>query len=339
MNLSTRVLTRVSFAALCIGLLAGVLVLSVANWTSADAQGAPPPEPRRTAYVDFLGLLKNDNLLKGRQSEVADDVERQSDEIDRKWRLVIEDLIAIRKRNKPDTPQYRKAMADQVEAARKAYAEKLTLEQYAQADLRDYAIKRFTELRTLCREIALSLGYNEVLNIVRNIEDVAGSQDDFQALQQQLLVSPVLYFEKAHDITDIVAQKADEKWGSRIEVKDLVFVLEGSETPLAPNAEGELEIRMGQKGSFKAVVLEKGEVLPTDNPRAELRYSKRGLGVGDIKVDGAYQTPQSAPTPPADTFTVLARSAADPTKTATVTIRLLDAEGKRLAAPEPPKEE
>ncbi|MCA8917534.1 MAG: OmpH family outer membrane protein [Planctomycetes bacterium] len=345
-DLKTKVWTRISLIALAAVLTAGVFAGGVLVRANVDAQDGTPV-PRRTAYVDFLSLLKSDRLLLGKQQEMAESMQRQMDDIDKRFGKLIQEQARIRELNKPDTIAYRQAMNKQLELERQRYQEKLLFEQLTQAELRDFAIDRFKKLRNLAADIAKGKGYNEVLNIVRNIDDVTGGQNDFQALQQQLLVSPVLYYESAHDITDAVTKKADELWGETIS-----FVVWDEETkaggiqfsivdpanpeepgkPVVRNAAGEIEIRLGQQGAFKISVLDKEE--PAVSPRDRVNWSKRGVNVGDLGASaGAYIAPEKFP-PNGDTFTVTVRSMVDPTVSETVTIRLLDKDGKPMPAEE-----
>lgn len=338
----TKVWTRLSLAALAVVLLAGVFAGGVLVRANVDAQDGAP-EPRRTAYVDFLSLLKSDNLLRGKQQEKSEEMQREMDSIDKSFGLLVQEQQRIRELNKPDTIAYRQAMNKQLDLERQRYQQKLMIEQLTQADLRDFAIERFRKLRNLAADIAKAKGYNEVLNIVRNIEEVAAGQNDFQALQQQLLVSPVLYYESAHDITDAVKSKAEEIWGETIsfaawdaekKTGGIAFAAtdpnnsENPSVPVARNAEGEIEVRLGQSGSFSIVVLDKGE--PAKDKRARVTWSRRGVNVGELETrDGAYTAPAEAP-PGGATFTITVRSTVDPTVSEQVVIRLLDKDGKRL---------
>ncbi|MCA8919797.1 MAG: OmpH family outer membrane protein [Planctomycetes bacterium] len=371
-DLKTKVWTRISLIALAAVLMAGVFAGGVLIRADVEAQDSDkpattevdeatqkaidaavqkalntPPIPRRTAYVDFLSLLKSDRLLLGKQQEMAESMQREMDDIDKRFGKLIQEQARIRELNKPDSIAYRQAMNKQLELERQRYQEKLLFEQLTQAELRDFAIDRFKKLRNLAADIAKGKGYNEVLNIVRNIDEVTGGQNDFQALQQQLLVSPVLYYESAHDITDDVTKKADELWGETIS-----FVVWDEETkaggvefyvvdPAKPeepgklvsrNAAGEIEIRLGQKGDFKISVLDKGE--PAASPRDRVNWSKRGVNVGELASGaGSYTSPEKFP-PNGDTFIVTVRSMVDPTVSETVTIRLLDKDGKPMPAKE-----
>ena len=342
-SLKTSMYARLSVAILFIAVLAGAFAGGMLLNVNADAQPAVTPEPRRTAYVDFLSLLKRDAPLKREQQEIALTVEKRVADIDKRWMVQIDAQQQIKIKNKVDSREYRLAMQKQLEFERKRFQEKLELEQIAQADLRDFGIERFKALRNLSRDIAKRLGYNEVLNIVREIEDVAGSQDDFQALQQQLLVSPVLYFEAAHDITDAVDKEAQAEWGETIsfvawdeEAKrgGIELTLEGEETPLKRNDAGEFEVRLGQKGKLSIPVLDKGN--PAEAERGEVRWTKSGIGdIGTlVEGTGEYTAPEEFPLD-GDTLVITARSAVDPTVVERVRIRLLDKDGN----PKPAEEE
>ncbi|MEZ5991570.1 MAG: OmpH family outer membrane protein [Planctomycetota bacterium] len=371
-DLKTKVWTRISLIALAAVLMAGVFAGGVLIRADVEAQDSDkpattevdeatqkaidaavqkalntPPIPRRTAYVDFLSLLKSDRLLLGKQQEMAESMQREMDDIDKRFGKLIQEQARIRELNMPDSIAYRQAMNKQLELERQRYQEKLLFEQLTQAELRDFAIDRFKKLRNLAADIAKGKGYNEVLNIVRNIDEVTGGQNDFQALQQQLLVSPVLYYESAHDITDDVTKKADELWGETIsfvvwdeEAKagGIEFYVIDPAKPEEPgklvsrNAAGEIEIRLGQKGDFKISVLDKGE--PAASPRDRVNWSKRGVNVGELASGaGSYTSPEKFP-PNGDTFIVTVRSMVDPTVSETVTIRLLDKDGKPMPAKE-----
>ncbi|MCA8912096.1 MAG: OmpH family outer membrane protein [Planctomycetes bacterium] len=302
-----------------------------------------PPVPRRTAYVDFLSLLKSDRLLLGKQQEMGESMQTEMDAIDKRFMALIDEQQRIRNLNKPDSFIYRQAMNKQLELERQRYQEKLLFEQLTQGELRDFAIKRFKALRNLAADIAKDKGYNEVLNMVRNIDEVTGGQDDFQALQQQLLVSPVLYFEAAHDITDAVKEKAEKIWGETIsfvgwdaekKTGGITFTVKDSKEAVKRNDKGEIEIRLGQSGQLGIEVLDKGE--PAKDKRARVSWSKRGVNVGDLGgKDGSYTAPAVFPPQGGDVFTITVRSVVDPTVSETVTIRLLDQDGK----PMPPKDE
>ena len=337
-DLKTRFWTRLAFSALALALVAGAFTGGVLINANADAQPAAPPEPRRTAYVDFLSLLKADAPLKREQQSIALKVEKRVDDIDKRWMKEIDAQQAIKMKSKVDSREYRLAMQKQLDAERKRFQEKLEIQQIAQADLRDYGIERFKALRNLARDIAKKDGYNEVLNIVRDIEDVAGTQDDFQALQQQLLVSPVLYFEAEHDITDVVDAKAQAEWGETISFVEwdetakrggINFTLktdDGKEEVLKRNDDGEIEIRLGQTGKFGISVLDNGAAAEGD--RAEVRWTKRIASGSLDESTGEFTAPKDFPVK-GDAFVVTVRSAVDPTVSEAVVIRLLDKDGKR----------
>lgn len=341
-DFKTRFITRFGFAALLLAVLVGgALIGAQADPVDAPGESTKPeqktPEARRTAYVDFLSLLKQDLPLRQKTLDIADDVEREMAEIEKRWGEVIKAQDEIKRLKKPDTRDYRKAMEEQLYAARRMFEEKLSYEQAAQDELRNFGIKRFKELRNLATDEAKQRGYNEVLNIVREFKDVTAQEDSFQALQQQLLISPVLYYEASHDITDAVQAAANKLWGSNISMAGFAdgkggisYIVKDSTEAVKRNAEGEIEIRLGQQGQFGIQVLEKGE--PATGASAEVRWIKRGLDTGELTEKGEYKAPEEFPA--GDTFTVTVRSKKDPTVSEEVTIRLLDKDGKRM----PPKD-
>ncbi|MCA8916249.1 MAG: hypothetical protein KDB90_12635 [Planctomycetes bacterium] len=358
----TRVWTRLSMAAVAIVLLAGVTVggafvgaqdgtetvdnpkpLDDATQRAIDAAVAKAlaqaeagkPEPRRTAYVDFLTLLKSDKPLAIKQQEIAEAMDTTMADIEKRWGDEIKAQQRERDLHKPNTHEYRQAMQKQLDAARNMYEEKLQYEQLAKSELREYGIERFRALKNLAADTAKKDGYNEVLNIVHDIEDVTTQEDSFQALQQQLLISPVLYFEAEHDISAKVQAEADKLWGSNISIipfddkagtGGVAFILKDAKDALKRNADGEIEIRLGQEGTFGAQVLEKEQ--PAAGDKAKVRWTKRGINVGELGEGGGYKAPTEFPVA-GDTFVVIVRSAVDPTVSEEVTIRLLDKDGNR----------
>jgi hypothetical protein len=291
-----------------------------------DAE-AGKPEPRRTAYVDFLSLLKDDKPLALKKYEVTEEMRKTMEEIDSRWEVKILAHKRLREQNLPHTKEYRDAMRDQLEAEMERYQEKLYAEQLFQEDLRKFGIDRFLKLKTLSGDLAKARGYNEVLAIVRDVTKLGSGGDDFQALQQQLLVSPVLYYEADHDLTDLISAEAKKIWDETISfvAYDKATGAGGIEFKVAGvaskrNAAGEIEIKLGEKGDFQVQVLDKG--VAAAGPRAVVRFTKRGLGVGELAEAGAYTAPAAIPVGGA-TFDVTVRSAIDPTVEQTVTIRLM----------------
>ncbi|MCB9892990.1 MAG: hypothetical protein H6839_00910 [Planctomycetes bacterium] len=363
----TRVWTRLSLAGVLVVLFAGITVggamigaqdgtktvdnpapLDEATQRAIDAAvkkalaqaEADKPQPRRTAYVDFLTLLKSDKPLAIKQQEEAEKMDETMADIEKRWGDEIKAQQRERELHKPNTHEYRQAMQRQLDAAKNMYEEKLQYEQLAKSELRDFGIDRFKALKNLAADMAKEVGYNEVLNIVHDIEDVTAQEDSFQALQQQLLISPVLYYEPEHDITAKVQAEADKRWGSNISIVPfdaktgsggVSFTIEGGATKLKRNADGEIEIRLGQNGNFAVEVLEKDQHAEGD--KAKVRWSKRGINVGDLGADGGYKAPDTFPLA-GDTFVITARSAVDPTVSEDVTIRLLDKDGNRMKAKE-----
>lgn len=307
-------------------LVAGLVAGTAMTRAESDATAASPAAPL-TAYVDFLSLLKQDHPLKKRQYEVAVDLEQQLAEIDAGYMPKIEAQEKIKKDHAPDSRQYRQALSTQIELERQRYHEKLNLEQLAQQDLRNEGIDAFERIRRVVRDEATRMGYTQVINIVRDPKEVVGARDDFQMLQQQLLISPVLVFDEKHDITALVLAKAKELYDPGIEFGEAsVKAADGG--AIAANADQEYEVRLGQKVNFVIPVTKKGAAASGKD--AAVVWDRTGIGTGELdKASGAYTAPSAKPdSGPA--FTVVARSAVDPTVEKRFKVRLLDAEGKPL---------
>ncbi len=340
-----RNLLPASIAALAIGVF---LLVCVAAAQGDDTPGneAPAPKVARTAYVEFGTLLREDKLLKRKQQELAEMLEITTIALENESAPLIEDQRRIRSTQLPSTREYRQAMRKQLELETSLYEAKLGFEQQTQKDLKNFAIERFKALRNLVRDIALEKGYTEVLNIAGDAEKVEAAED-FQALQQQLLVSPVLYYEPANNITPLVLAKAEELWGEHITLGELEL-LDDKGAPVAVkeepvpdqlDSEGKpvmrrvVELRLGQVYNVKVQVKDRGTVLAADAPRASVRWSRFGTGTGTIDDVGRYSAPAEWPKDDRE-FVIRARSAIDPTVSREVYVRLLDKDGK----PRPPKE-
>lgn len=329
-----RLTTRLCVGVLALALVAGAFVAGTQMNSSADEPEAAP-SPRLTAYVDFMSLLKDDQLLVAKQFETMQDVQTQGDEIEAKYIELIRKEEENRRLAEPDTWQYLQSMQRLLDLQARRYEDQLLLEQKARKYIRDYGIKRYNELRNMVNGIATERGYNEVLNIVRNVEDVRrGEGDGFENLQQQLLVSPVLQYEEAHDITDIVSRAADEEWGTDLNMPGpITFTLEGEDEPLERNNDDVIEIRFGQTGTFHTDLADGGTVLSPDDENAGLLWTRAGIRVGELSEDGAYVAPDAWP-PRDDEFIVTVRSAVDPTVNQNITVRLLNEEGQTRAEEE-----
>jgi hypothetical protein len=192
--------------------------------------------------------------------------------------------------------------------------------------LRKEGIDGFQRLRGLTNTVATNLGYTQVLNIAGNLSEVLdASQNDFQALQQQLLLSPVLMYDPAHNITKAVEERAKEEWDLGIAVADItasIVAANGGGVPLVRNAAGEFEITLGQIVQFTAAVTAKEQ--PAEGDAAKVVWRRTGIGAGALDdKTGKYTAPDTMPQG-GDTFEVIVRSMEDPTITKRVTIRLIN---------------
>lgn len=310
-------------------LTAGIIAGSALSRAQAEPTAtAAAPEAPLTAYVDFLSLLKDHYPLKLKQVEVAMEMEKQIDDIDKRYLPLIEQQEVVKKAEKPDSRKYRQALSKQIELERQRYGEKLLTEQLAQQELRDEGIAAFDRLKRLVKDIATELGYTQVLNIVRDPKAAVGSKDDFEQLQQQLLISPVLFHKPEHDLTDRVQAKAKEKWDPGIEMGETSA--KAGETALVKNTEGEYEIRLGQKVQFAVEVKKKGATATGKD--TDVKWTRTGVGSGELdEKSGAYTAPEAFPNS-GDKFTVIVRSAIDPTISKRLQIKLLDKDGKAMPA-------
>ncbi len=313
------------------------ILVAVAGIHSGQADVTP--QPVRTAYVDFLSLLKDDYQLGKHRGDIEFELQLAVAQVERDYKDKIDAQSKRVSESNPESPERREAITRRIELeSERRYSLRLR-ELAAQGDLRRHGIEAFTRLRTLTNNIAGELGYDEVLNIVRKPEEVVGKGDDFQQLQQQLLISPVLVFNPAYDITDKVLERAKELWDPGITLGEIgVSQVTGTEEepqkgasiPRADDPEhedGVFEIRLGQKAWFSVDVQRKGE--PAEGESARLRWTRNGIGTGQLADDTGFYTAPTAFPEGNDTFQVTARSVADPRIFKVVTVRLLDADGNR----------
>ncbi|MBX3475591.1 MAG: hypothetical protein KF754_14530 [Planctomycetes bacterium] len=334
--MQNRMIAALGVTAFCIALLAGAFAAGLN--LKADAQPTAAPNPAKVAYVDFLSLFKDEPQLKREQFRVAAEAEEQLREIDVRFEPRVNALEAERKRWEPQQQQHWDAMKKLLDAQREYNSERLRVDSAAQAELRTQAIASFSRLRSLVADLARNRGYNQVLNIVQNPEKVAEAQEDFRVLQQQLLISPVIYFEKEHDITEIVKAEINRLWGMDIKLtveKALSLDAEGKDGPeLKRLAEGDdnkdrvdYEARLGSSLRLVLVVKDKGETAQGKNAGAF--WARLGTRSGEITSDGKYTAPTEAPRD-TDIVTLRARSQVDPSSICEIRVRLLDKDGKRI---------
>ncbi|MBK9974903.1 MAG: hypothetical protein IPP14_09025 [Planctomycetes bacterium] len=338
-NLSSRNIARISFATLILGLLAGIAVTSIG--LRADAQ---PEKPFKVAYVDFLNLLKDDKKLKRDNLKIAIEAERQMAQLQADSQPKLEELQDSLKNLKPHQAAYVSQMSKLIDLNRKFIEERLRIETAGQTEVRDSAIQAYIELRTLVTNLAKERGYSQVLNIVRNPEKVAEAQGDVRALQQQLLISPVIYYEPADDLTDLVAAEAAKTRNIDIKVSLKEAVAIGADgkagaalshlvkDDTANPDKIDFELKLGESIQLKVDVLDKGATAQGDNARVV--WNRMGVRTGTIDDNGKFTAPAEAPKRNNgdldDVVTLVCRSMEDPTVSVEVRIRLLNKEGKRL---------
>ncbi|MBE7491629.1 MAG: hypothetical protein HS108_07735 [Planctomycetes bacterium] len=320
--------------ALAAGALAGIAAGSGAGRVEARSADVPPV---KVAYVDFLSLFKGEKQLESDQRRIYAEAEELLQAIDVEMAPRVERLEADRRLYKPHEQKHWTAMQNLLAAQREYNTRRLKVESDAQKDLRAAAIDSFVRLRNLVTGIATQRGYSQVLNIVRNPEKAAEASDDFRVLQQQLLISPVIYYDKEHDLTDVVAAEAKKLWGVEIKIE-----LDGATRVQSDGKEGEalarvaqgddnkeridFEVRLGESVRFRVKVTNNGQ--PATGRNADLSWWRTGIKSGEVKDDGSYRAPAECPEQ-SDIVTVRVRSLVDST-TLDIRVRLVDKEGKRI---------
>lgn len=340
--MSSRFSILLAFTALIVGLGAGAGF----NFSTADAQPATEvAEAPKTAYVDFLRILKNFSPLQRDQAEISLKLELALQDEEAHYGPKIKEASKIMEQQKPQSKKYRDAMDLRLSLQHELYEAQLQTQQDAQAQLRDAGIKWFGTLKADVSQIARQKGYSQVLNIVRDLKDVT-AQSDLKALQQQLLVSPVLYFEDKHDITEAVEEYVTEKWGLHISFAEgkEVEVADAKGKPVVAATDAELKalgleagdadyiVKFGTKLKFKANVLKKD--APAEGKDAEVRFQRKGIGGGEIDREGNYTAPEDFPRN-TDIIEIRVTSKMDPQVQKSIKLLIVDSEGKRQKDDEP----
>jgi hypothetical protein len=317
-------------AAVVVALMAGLIAGSSLSFTQdanePEVPKAAAPEAPKTAYIDFLSLLKKDKLLAKEQFLIQEKLQGQL--IERNLQFKEDEAANLEsvKGLKAEDPLVRQAMNKMNDLRYKYELEMQQIRMLGEEALRKEGIEGFQRLRGLTNTVATNLGYTQVLNIAGNLSEVLdASQNDFQALQQQLLLSPVLMYDPAHNITKAVEERAKEEWDLGIAVADItasIVAANGGGVPLVRNAAGEFEITLGQIVQFTAAVTAKEQLAEGDAAKVVWRRTGIGAGALDDKT-GKYTAPDTMPQG-GDTFEVIVRSMEDPTITKRVTIRLIN---------------
>lgn len=333
-----QLVTRASIATLLLGICVGIVMGGLAVHTQADTE--PPPPSPRTAYVDFLSLLKDDSKLRREQARIADMARSEMEEIESRYMPQFEALVQIRKNNAVNEARHIQAKA-QLEALHLDVAnKKAEIEYSAQSSLRRYAITAFKELRELATSIAKARGYTQVLNMVSDLDRVAESPEDFRALQQQLLLSPVLYFEPEHDLTVVIRAEAEKQRGLnvKLEVRKAVSLdaerKEGAElVRLAKDDSNpdriDWEVKLEDTIRILAGVTVRDQAAEGDD--AGLLFSRTTYLGGKVEEDGTYIAPAEAPKD-TDVVEIRVASYLDPSVNQTLRIRLLNKDGSRISS-------
>lgn len=318
-------------------LIAGLAGFALSGLNTRAEANATEPQVIKTAYVDFLSVFKKEGKLQSDQRRLFAEADVELQQLETDMAPSVEALEAERKRWEPHDSRHYAAMRSLLDLQRKYNTERLDIESRAQRDLRSAAIESFVRLRNLATDIAKNKGYNQILNIVREPEKIAETQEDFRVLQQQLLLSPVLYFEPEHDITDLLAAEAKAKWGIEIKVELEGAVAVGADgkdgAALTKVPEGETnkaridyKVRLGETVRFKTKVTNNGQ--PAAGKQAETAWTRTGLKSGEINDTGLYTAPKECPLA-SDIITIRVRSLVDST-TLDIRIQLVDKEGNPI---------
>lgn len=239
-------------AALMVGLAAGAaLTTLIAQKGQADAQPSAAIEPAKTCYVDFIKLLKEDTVLLGKQIEIAQGIEAYLRREAESYQKRIEAREKERKEHKPNTAKYRQATEDLIALQADFNRKKIKAEVTLQSDFAREAKIRYQQIRGYAIEIASRRGATEVMVISR----APAENLDFTELQRQLMVSPVLHWDPAYDITDEVEKRARLDMSN--EECDAVEVYNDKGEKLALKARDEatnpdsIDYEIALKGKFK----------------------------------------------------------------------------------------
>lgn len=326
-----KMLTKAAMSLLLVGLIAGAMLTSVFAADEAKSQPASPPPSPRTAYVDFFKLLKEDSKLKREQARLSADLQSMLYDLRTEYEPRRRKLIEVQDKTKPQAPDFVTAKHE-LEKVELEYTQKAAqLEFDARLESGQKAIKAFTELRELVTTIAKERGYTQVLNVVLDLEKVADQHDDFRQLQQQLLLSPVLFHDAAHDLTALVQAEADKTRKLNVELTfdgACMVQADGKDgadlKALAENAEKvDFEVKLGQTIRFKTSVKVNGKVPEGENARVECR---RATFAGGSTQDDKYTAPAEFTK---DGMVLLRLTCiADHNVTREIRIRLLDKNGK-----------
>jgi Spy/CpxP family protein refolding chaperone len=316
---------RTAAAAVFVALIAGL----IAGSAITGSQDQPAPEPARTAYVDFLSLLKDYHPLRTATARIQREADRQQTAKSVKFEDEARKLHEIIKTKPADSREAREALSTLINVRARGRLELATLKLAVEEDMRREGVTAFERVRAKASDIARTQGYTELINIVGDESREAGADASIKQLERQLMISPVLMFDSKHDITETVRSAIKEQWDPGISMAEegIMCVVE-NDAPLSKNAAGEFEIRLGQKVKFSVQVLKKGEQAKDDDAKVE--WIRSGVATGTIDSDtGEYQAPEEAPLA-GDIFEIFVMSLADPAISKKASVRLLDKEGKRL---------
>ncbi len=296
----------VTTLALTVGIATGmVLSAMIARSSQADAQAAVTLEPEKTCYVDFMKLIKDDVVLLSKQIEIYQDI--QADQR-KEYEGYVKRMSALGKQRdvlQANDRKYRETTEGMIEEEARWSKSKIQAELALQSDVAKEAKIRFQQIRGYALDIAKQRGATQVLVISRTPADSL----DFSELQKQMMLTPVLYWNPAYDITDDVEKRAkldmdnsecdeafavDEKGAKRAKLAE-----DKEKNPERIDYEVALKGTLSLRGKFSDLDKAAGKRIDMESVNARPIWDLRGFGVGTIlpAPDGSatYTAPEVLP--------------------------------------------
>lgn len=302
-----------------VGLAAGVLfawpaprdgqaAMAYGNNVVSDAPKDGPAARGRTAYVDFIKLLKQEpkflNEQWGAMVLLEADMRREVQAFEARREADMKELRAKLVTQK----EYRDTMNQAITNTADSLLRRMRLESGTQRDIDDMAQEAFGRVKNLVAEISTARGYSQVLVIA----NVAAKDVTFEKLQQQLLMSPVLIYPQEDDITAIVEKEMLRRSNGYLLIgvdensDEGIHVLKGGvkTTRMAKDKDKNpddvwFEVKLGDKLQFGAEVTdldENDKRVPAAGDKAEVEWLLPRLNTGSIDgKTGLYAAPETLP--------------------------------------------
>ncbi|MCC6572608.1 MAG: hypothetical protein IT462_02350 [Planctomycetes bacterium] len=306
-----------------------------------DPKASQAPAVARTAYVDFVKLLKNDPLFLTAQlkemHKLEIDMREEATTFDAKHANDKKRLEAI----KPDEMEYRDLMKDIIESSAKSNRKRMTLESEAQRTIDEEAQKAFKRIKDLVAEISKTKGYSQVMLI----SSTPAKGLKFDELQKQLLLSPMLIYPEEDDITKFVEKENFRRSYGYLEIGDSTAkegTIEndgvwteddkGNKTQRAAKdkvnnaADVWFECKVGARLSLKCAVTdldENDKRVPAKPANAEVEWTLIRLQTGTLdEKTGVYTAPDAMPAA-GDIVSIRVSCKKAPYKNTTIRVRLI----------------